>query len=1143
MAFEDIIDRAIDILRRRQRVAYRTLKVQLELDDDGLEALKDELLYAQRVARDEDGRVLVWCGETPSPSSAPSAERRTPDAERRHLTVLFCDLVESTRLAGQLDPEDLREVVRAYQATCADVVQRFDGHVAQYLGDGLLVYFGYPHAHEDDAQRAIRAGLEIVQAIQGLNAGLDTERRVRLAVRVGVHTGLVVIGDIGTRGREEQLAMGETPNVAARIQALAEPDTVIMSGATGRLVQGYFVCRDLGPHQLKGVSGAVALSQVLGESGRQSRLDIATAGGLTPLVGRESELTLLLDRWAQARDGLGQVVMLSGEAGIGKSRLVQAFKDHIAATPHLTWECRCSPYHQHSALYPIIDLFHHLLGWRPDDSHDDKREKLEHELHQDRIPLAEAVPVLATLLSLPLPEGRYPPLALSPQRQKQKIMETVLELLLARAERQPILVIVEDLHWVDHSTLELLGLLVGQRQGAKLLVLMTCRPDFNAPWGAPPDLTQIALHRLSGQHVEAMIARLTRGKSLPPEVTRQVVTRTDGVPLFVEELIKTVLESGWLEERADHYAPVGPQPPQVIPATLHDALMARLDRLNTAKTVAQLAATIGRSFTYDVLRAIAPLDEPTLQTSLRQLIDAELVHGRGAPPQVTYTFKHALIQEAAYQSLLKTTRQRYHRLIAEALEAGVGDVATMHPEILAHHLTEGDLGVRAMEYWRRAGQRAIERSAHVEAINHLTRGLATLEARTDDAERARDELSLLFLLGLPLVATRGQAHPDVERTYVRARDLSRRLDASPDLALQGLLSVYVVRAELDAARRVVDELFALSEEQRDTSLGILGPWARGQSLFFAGQLALARTSLDQAIDRHDAHPRPARGVPAGFPGDLGVFSRCFAAHSLWHLGYPDQSLRRMSEALDLAEQLAHPYTRALALAYRAMLFQFRGEAHMVRNAAEAAIVLCREQGFAYYLAWATIMHGWSLTVLDGGEEGIVRMHEGLGIMRATGAAVRRPYYLGLLADACGRTARVEPGLTFLAEALARAEETGEGWSTSELHRQRGELLLAEGDELEAECSFRRALATCSAQEAKSPELRATMSLARLWQRQGKDADARELLAPIHGWFREGFDTPDVQESAVLLDVLAATSRPHDHGGGLSDDRVPKEGRQ
>jgi class 3 adenylate cyclase len=543
--------------------------------------------------------------------------------------VLFCDLVDSTALSRQLDPEDYREVIRACQATCATVIQRFDGHIAQYLGDGLLVYFGYPQAHEDDAQRAVRAGLGMIAALGTLTPRLERDKGVRLAMRVGVHTGLVVVGEVGGGGSREQLALGEVPNIAARLQGLAAPNTVVISAASQHLVQGYFVCHDLGFHALKGVDTPLQAYCVVGESAARSRLDVASPRGLTPLVGRDTEVALVLDRWAQVTDGLGQVILLSGEGGIGKSRLVQVLKDYVASEPHARFECRCSPYHTNSALYPVIDLWQRALQFAPDDAPTDKLAKLEQGLAQSRVPLAETVPLFATLLSLPLPAAQYAPLMLTPQRQKQKTLEAFLALLVERAAQAPVLFIVEDLHWVDPSTLEFLGLLVDQGPTARICLLGTSRPQFTPPWTPRAHITQLTLTRLPRQPVVRIATHVAGGKALPAEVVQQLVARTDGVPLFVEELTKMVLESGLLREGEDHYELTGPLPPLAIPATLHDSLMARLDRLATVKAVAQLGATIGRTFAYELLQVVSPLDEAALQHGLRQLVEAELVYQRG----------------------------------------------------------------------------------------------------------------------------------------------------------------------------------------------------------------------------------------------------------------------------------------------------------------------------------------------------------------------------------------------------------------------------------------------------------------------------------------------------------------------------------
>jgi class 3 adenylate cyclase len=606
-----------------------------------------------------------------SPPAAPSP----PEAERRQLTVLFCDLADSTRLASQLDPEDLRDVVLAYQATCVEVLQRFDGHVAQYLGDGLLVYFGYPQAHEDDAQRAVRAGLGILDAMGMLNARLERENGIRLAVRIGIHTGPVVVGTMGSGGRHEQLALGETPNLAARLQSLATPDTVVISEATHRLVQGYFRCDDLGSLNLKGVETPLRVYCVVAESAAQSRLDVAVASGLTPLVGREHEVGLLRERWAQSRDGLGQAVLLSGEAGIGKSRLVRVLTEHVADEGALWLTLRCSPYHTNSAFYPVIAHLQRLLQWHRHETPAARLATLEQALQTASLPLAETVPLLAALLALPVPE-QYPPLVLSPQRQKQKTQEALVAWLLAETARQPVLAVWEDLHWADPSTLELLELLLDHVPTAPLLLVLTARPEFRPSWTPRSYVTQLTLMRLSRHQSEEMVVRVTGGKPVPAEVQAQIVAKTDGIPLFVEELAKTVLESSLVQEVTGRYVLTGPLPPLAIPATLQDALMARLDRLAVVKEVAQLGAVLGREFAYELLQAVAPPDEATLQQALARLVEAELLYQRGLPPQATYIFKHALIQDAAYQSLLKSTRQQLHRRIAQVLQEQLTTVSS-----------------------------------------------------------------------------------------------------------------------------------------------------------------------------------------------------------------------------------------------------------------------------------------------------------------------------------------------------------------------------------------------------------------------------------------------------------------------------------
>ena len=692
MTFDAILAQVQALLQREQRLSYRALQRRFALEEADIEALKDELIYAKRLAVDEDDRVLVWVGDTgTAPASAsealqsamaqaehqterhllhglPAVVQSPPEAERRQLTVLFCDLVDSTHLARQLDPEDWRDVVQAYQQACAAVIQHFDGYIAQYLGDGLLVYFGYPQAHEDDAQRAGRASLGILEALGPLNARLEQDRGMRLAVRVGVHTGPVVVGAMGGGGRQEQLALGDTPNLAARLQGLAAPNTVVISAATLGLSEGFFTCQTLGEHTLKGVDVPMVVYQLLAESGAQTRLDVVPPRGLTPLVGREQEVGLLLERWAESTEGHGQVVLLSGEAGIGKSRLVEVLRERIGRERAMWLTFRCSPYHTNSALYPVMTHLQRVLQFRPEEPPAARLDRLEHALRAVRLPLEETVPLVAALLSVPWAE-RYPPLDWSPQKHKQKTYEALVVWLMAEAEHQPVLVVWEDLHWADPSTLEWLGLVLDQTPTVPLCHLLTCRPEFPPPWAPRSYLTQLTLARLTPPQVADMVRRVTGGKSLPAEVVQQIIAKTDGVPLFVEELTKMVLESGLLQEREERYELTGPLPPLAIPATLHDSLMARLDRLATVKSLAQLGATLGREFAYDLLRAVAPWEEGIVHQGLSQLVEAEFLYQRGVPPQATYTFKHALIQDVAYQSLLRSTRQQYHQRIAQALEA------------------------------------------------------------------------------------------------------------------------------------------------------------------------------------------------------------------------------------------------------------------------------------------------------------------------------------------------------------------------------------------------------------------------------------------------------------------------------------------
>jgi class 3 adenylate cyclase/predicted ATPase len=1141
MEFYAVLDQVIDLLRSRGRMSYRALQRQFHLDEAFLDDLKEELLYAHPVI-DDHGRGLVWTGaaathsaatftppaqceatqqDQPTQSEPPPPESPTPDAERRQLTVMFSDLVDSTKLSGQLDPEDYRDVVRAYQATCAEVIHRYDGHIAQHLGDALLVYFGYPQAHEDDAQRAIHVGLGMLDAMQALNTRLEQEKGIRLALRVGIHTGLTVIGDIGEGWKPEHLALGATPNIAARIQGLAAPDAVAISAATCRLVQGYFACEDLGFHTLKGVPEPQQVYRVLGESEARSRLDIAATRGLTPLVGRESEVTLLLERWAQVKDGHGHVVLLGGEAGIGKSRLVQVLKDHVVQEPHFRWECRCSPYFHNSALYPVIDLFQRAFQFQPDDVPANKLQKMEETVHP-YVPLPDVMPLFASLLSVPF-DDRYAPLTLTPERQKQQTLEAVLMLLLAMAARQPALFILEDLHWADPSTLELLALLLDQVPTAQLLTLLTSRPAFQPTWSHRSYLTEVTLNRLSRSQIAQMVEHITGGKRLPAEIMQQLVEKTDGVPLFVEEMTKALLESGHLQDVDGQYERTGPFASLGILTTLHDSLMARLDRLVSAKGIAQLGAVIGRQFSYALLQAVSQLDDATLHRELARLVQAELVYQRGLPPQGTYLFKHALVRDVAYASLLKSTRQQYHQRIAQVLAARFPEIAETQPELLAHHYTESDCHQKAAMYWRRAGERASAGSAYVEAVVHFQKGLDVLQPLPETAEWAELELPLQLGLGASLIVSQGWTAPAVEHAYARAYALCQQLGEPPALirVLQELRRLYALRGDRGAtqkARELGEQLLALAQRQNDSVLLQEAHWALGQTFYYLGELNATRRHLEQSSAFYT--PKPLTSQTSRDQAGTQIACLFYTDLVLWMLGYPDQALRASHDALALAHELSHPFTLAFAFSEMAMIHQLRREVQEMRQQTEAMMALANEQGFAVYTHYGTIYRAWTLTMEDEQQEAITQIQQAMVTLRA-GIDDWALYY-AQLAEAYGVVGQTEEGLRSVAEALELTEKTGFRVYEPELHRVQGELLLqqAGSDASQAEACFRKAIAIARSQQAKSWELRAATSLARLWQSQGKCQEGRELLVPVYEWFTEGFGTKDLQDAKALLDELA-----------------------
>jgi TOMM system kinase/cyclase fusion protein len=1124
VSFIEAIERARAFLERNGRVSVRVLKREFGLDDEGLDELVRELVDVQQVAA-RAGNLLCWRKPPSAGLSTAGMEMATavlpepaaaPDlaAERRQLTVMFCDLVGSTALSERLDPEDLREVLRAYQESCAEVIHRFGGHLAKYLGDGLLVYFGYPQAHEDDAERSVRAGLGIVEEMHCLDAGLEAGRCLRLAVRVGIHTGLVVAGKMGTREqREPQGIIGETPNIAARLQEFAAPGTVVVSNTTLRLIQGLFVIEELGSPAFKGVSEPVQVYRVLRSSGVRSRLDVAAR--LTPFVGRQQEVGLLLDRWERVQEGMGQAVLISGEAGVGKSRLVQILRERLTATPHTWLECRCSFYTQNSAFYPVIDLLQRVFGFAENDSTEDRVRKLERGLLGAVGSRPESEPLFRALLSLP---DRHPVLETSPDLRRRRTLEALVSLMLGLAEQQAVLLLVEDLHWCDPSTLELLELLLDQGPTARILLLLTFRPEFEPPWPTRSHLTPIHLNRLRRRQAREMISGVSAERPLPATVGEEIVERADGIPLFVEELTRMVLESGLLVERDGQYQLAASPSSLAIPTTLQDSLMARLDRLSAAKDVAQLGATLGREFSYELLRAVSPDDEATLQRGLERLVNAEVLYQRGLPPRATYIFKHSLIQETAYQSLLKRTRREIHARIARTLEEHFVERVASEPEVIARHYEEAGLAARAIPHYQRAGELAAERSAHREAVGHLRRAIALLETLSETPERHERELSVQIALGALQQATEGFSSPVVRDTYQRVRMLCGLVRDPRRLAvgLWGLRAFHLTSGDLEAAHELADALRRLGQESGESVFLAAGEYGMGSVAYYQGRFAAALEHSQQAIAYHDASR--SGELIAGYALDFGITARCYASLASWPLGHVDRALKLAEQAVDEARRIRHPLTLGFALVFAAVTHKACHHREAVERMAAEAISLSERHGFQLFLAGATLLHGWSRS---GAASALDEVQAGVAIASQTGNQTFAPLILGGMAELNEGVGRLEEALAAIEMGLAISAQHGMTFWDAELQRQKGDLVLkaSANAENEAERLFRAALQIARRQGAKSLELRAAMSLARLWRQLGRKAAARDLLAPIHACFTEGLATKDLRDAGTLLEEL------------------------
>src|SRR6266481_4114261 len=1049
--------------------------------------------------------------KVPLPDTLPTIDRSPKDAaERRHLTVMICDLVGSTALSARLDPEDMRAVIDAYHAACARITRTYDGFLAEFRGDGILAYFGYPIAHEDDAERTVRAGLDIIAAV----ARLETRAAEPLAVRIGIATGVVVVGESELR---EHAVVGETPNLAARLQALAEPGTIVVAASTRRLLGDLFRLRELGRHEVKGIAEPVAVWAVEGLSDSESRFDAVRAANRTALIGRDDEINFLLERQRLAWNGEGQIVLISGEPGIGKSHLAAALGERIASEPHTRLRYQCSPYHTNSALRPFIAQLERAAGFKVDDTSEQRLDKLEALLAMGGSRVRAAAPLFASLLSIPFGE-RYPPLALSPARQRRRTLGALLDQFEGLASQKPILLSFEDMQWADATSLELLDLTVERVRQLPVLALFTFRPEYEPPWVDLPNVATLTLGRLDRDDVERMVTRVTGGRVLPPEVMKQIVAKTDGNPLFVEELTKTVLEAGLLVEDVQGYRIDRSLPPLAIPETLRDSLMARLDRLAPVREIAQIGAAIGREFSFSLMRALVGGDESTLRHALAQLEQAALVLRRGDPPEAIYSFKHALVRDAAYENLLKSRRQQLHGQIARTLEERFADTAASQPEIVAHHFTEAGLVEPAIDYWLKAGQHAARRSANAEALNHLARGLQLLPNIDDPVRRNKSELLLQTSLGHSLRAIEGWSTDSVKHAYTRALQLCKEseFDEHTFPAVFGLWTWNFVRTALGEAQALAEHLVNIAENLDDAVCKVLGHEALGFTLFAHGKFAAAHAELERSIGLcEDSKAAAYLDLSAQDPR---VHARLYDGMVLWLLGYPDRALRICVEARRYADRSRHPFSEAMARTLTLRVHQFRGEAGVVADQADAAIAFCEEHEFVHYLAMALILRGWASAQQGEFEKGIAEIQAGLEKERATGALLYESYILGLLADACMKNERYEEALDFLNQAQLRIdEENSERFYAAEIYRLLGEAYLRSDQDLDqAERYLSKGLKVAREQKAKSLELKLGVSIYDLYELRQNAGRHRPQLAEIYGCFSEGFDTTDLVGAKARL---------------------------
>jgi len=1040
---------------------------------------------------------------TVAPSISASVEAV---GERRYLTVMFCDLVGSTGIAARLDAEEWRDLVGAYLDAASAAVAEMGGHVAKKLGDGLMSLFGYPVAQENDSERAVRAALSIQRALAELNHLNAGSGKPVLAARIAVESGPVVVDEAGE-------IFGDAPNIAARVQTLAEPGAVLVTARVQRQVAGLFVAEERGSHALKGVPEPVTLFRLVRASGGGRR---SGARNLTPLIGRDEETTMLTRRWERARQGDGQLVLIVGEPGLGKSRLIEEFHARLGATPHTWVEWRCSQLLQNTSLHPIAEWGRQRFGGT-DVPAERRLADLESSLAQVKLNPAENIPLLAPLLDIPLPPDRVPTLA--PEELRRRQLAALTNWVMAGAKVQPVVLAFEDLHWADPTTLDVLRGIAERGALAPLFIAATARPEFRPPWGMRSHHGTISLPPLDRLQVREMVAELSARHALARDVVEDVAARTGGVPLFVEEVTRLLLERG------DQGGGI-----QAIPATLQQSLMARLDRLGPAREVAQVASVIGRGFSYGLFRALAEMEDEALQAALERLAEDDILLVQGLPPESDYRFKHALIQDAAYENLLKSRRQVLHRRVAEILRDKFADSVAAEPALLAHHFTQAGLTEAAIKWWGKAGQRSLERSAFVEAAEQLTRALDQIAALPATPALRQERIKLQVALITPLIPLKGQAAPETKAAAEKARVLIEQAETmgeppeDPLLVFSVLYAFWVanyVAFSGDVIRSLAAQFLALAEKQSAAVPLMIGHRLMAISLAYAGDIAEGRTHYDQALALYD--PAEHRPLAMRFGQDAGVTVLCHRSYTLFCLGYPDAALCDVQNAVKDAREVGHAATLMHALAYASFIHIQCGNYPTANALVDELIALADEKGALLWKPIGMTHQGWLFARTGKASEAVHMMTSGVDAWRSTRATVWLPLYLSYLARAYADSGNFDDAWRCIGEAITTVETAKEKLWETEIHRTAGEiaLLSSQPDAAKAEAYFERALAVARAQQARSWELRASMSMARLWRDQGKRDEARDLLVPVYDWFTEGFGTLDLKEAKALLDELHA----------------------